>query len=206
MNTTTCISETALVQPAIVRRVLIVCAGVVGFALATAAASQVRFFVPGTPVPVTAQTAVVLLAGLTLGSRLGAASMLFYLLLGLTGYHVFALQGATLSDWGLAYIVGPTGGYLIGFVLAQPLLGRLTRGPSPWRRGRRILAAIALADAAIFGCGLLWLGLWSQATVAQTLAMGLVPFLPGLAAKSALALVLAAPSLRRLRPMFDAGG
>ena len=92
-------------------------AGVIGFALLTALGAAVRIPLPFTPVPITLQTLFVLLAGVTLGPRLGAASMAFYLLLGTAGYHVFAGS----ERCGLQTIFGPTGGYLLGFLLAQPL-------------------------------------------------------------------------------------
>ncbi|MHC4234292.1 MAG: biotin transporter BioY, partial [Planctomycetota bacterium] len=71
-------------------RVWLQAAGVVGFALLTAVGAKIALPVPGSPVPITLQTLFVLLAGMTLGPRLGAVSMGFYVLLGMTGYHVFA--------------------------------------------------------------------------------------------------------------------
>jgi len=183
-------------------------AGAVGFALATALAAQVAIPLPGTPVPITLQTAVVLLAGLTLGPWLGAASMAFYLLLGAAGHHVFALQGDALTDWGLGYLVGSTGGYLVGFVLAQPVIGLLTRSSiaRPMTLGRvgTTVIAIMAGNAVIFACGLLWLGLWLQSDLVTTLQMGLIPFLPGMMIKSVLALAAAGLILPRIRNRFDA--
>ena len=107
----------------------------VGFALARGGGAHVAIPLPGTPVPMTLQTLVVLLAGVTLGPRLGLVSVTFYLLLGTAGYHVFAA-----GDWGLSTIFGATGGYLVGFALAQPILGSLTR---PGRHSRlRLLLAL----------------------------------------------------------------
>jgi biotin transport system substrate-specific component len=152
----------------------------VGFALLTAIGAQIRFYLPSSPVPVTLQTLAVLMAGMTLGTRLGTASMAFYLLLGISGYHVFAGAG-----WDSSYLLGPTGGYLIGFVLAQPLIGRLTqRGSGRWSS---LLVAALAGNAVIFVAGLLWLHVWTQAAPAETLAMGLWPFVPGLILKTAAA-------------------
>ncbi len=159
------------------RRVWIQAAGVLGFALLTAAGAMVRIPLPGTPVPFTLQTLFVVLAGLTLGTRLGLASMGFYLLLGMTGYHVFAA-----ASWGAGTILGPTGGYLLGFVLAQPVLGHITR---PARGGLpALLAAACAGNAVIFGAGLIWLHLWMHTSLAATLTMGLAPFVPGLIVKT----------------------
>ncbi|MBU0641099.1 MAG: biotin transporter BioY [Planctomycetes bacterium] len=167
---------------------------VVGFALLTAAGAHLAVPLPGTPVPMTLQTLFVLLAGVTLGPRLGALSMLFYLLLGSTGYHVFAL-----GNWGFTTIFGATGGYLLGFVLAQPVIGLLAKPDQKrWQRG---FAAVVAGNAIIFGCGLIWLSLWMGTGLGQTLAFGLWPFIPGMLVKTALAGTLGGlvqPSVRRL--------
>lgn len=174
-------------------------AGVVGFALATAAGAQIAIPLPGTPVPVTLQTLFVLLAGITLGPRLGALSMAFYLLLGTTGYHVFAG-----GNWGLNTVFGATGGYLVGFVLAQPVLGTLAQpGQRTWPG---LLQAVVAGNAIIFVCGLIWLAVWSRAGLQQTLQWGLWPFLPGLIAKSAVALGTGHLALTKARRLFTPRG
>lgn len=176
------------------RRAAIVAAGVVGFALLTALGAQAALPLPGTPVPLTLQTLVVLLAGAALGPRWGMLSMAFYVLLGSVGYHVFAL-----GNWGFATIAGPTAGYLLGFLLAQPAVGRLTR------TGRRddVLLALLAGHAIIFACGLAWLALWAGADLQTTLAWGLWPFVPGMLLKSAAALAIAPVLVKRLRPKFE---
>ena len=88
--------------------------GIVGFAIALAAASQVAIPLPFTPVPITLQPLVVVLAGLMLGPVAGAASMLLYLAAGAAGLPVFAPIGAP----GIARFLGPTGGYLIAYPAA----------------------------------------------------------------------------------------
>jgi biotin transport system substrate-specific component len=173
-------------------------AGVVGFALATAAGAWVAIPLPGTPVPMTLQTLCVLMAGMTLGPRLGALSMAFYLLLGTTGYHVFAG-----GNWGLNTVFGATGGYLIGFVLAQPVLGVLTRENA--RAWSRLLLAVLAGNAIIFACGLVWLAAWSGASLEQTLRWGLLPFVPALIAKTAVALGLGRLAVAKARRWFDNG-
>jgi biotin transport system substrate-specific component len=168
--------------------------GVLGFALLTAVAARLALPVPGTPVPITLQTLFVLLAGATLGPRLGTASMAFYLVLGTVGYHVFAL-----GNWGLATVFAATGGYLMGFLLAQPIIGQMARpGPRHWRR---VLAGMLLGNAVIYAAGLTWLALWAGTSLWATLNLGLWPFLPFELPKIVLAAGiggLAAPHVRRI--------
>lgn len=178
-------------------RVGVSAAGVVGFALLTAIGANVAVPLPGTPVPMTLQTLFVLLAGITLGPRLGTVSMAFYVLLGTTGYHVFALGHA-----GLATVFGPTGGYLIGFVLAQPLLGWLSRRRRP--KWSAIMAAMLAGNALIFTAGLVWLSLWLGTGLWHTLELGLWPFVPGLLLKTAMAATAGRLVLPSARPAFDA--
>ncbi len=178
-------------------RVWISVGGVVGFALLTAVGAQIAIPLPGTPVPMTLQTLFVLLAGVTLGPRLGTVSMAFYLLLGTAGYHVFAL-----GNWGMATVFGSTGGYLIGFVLSQPVIGGLARlGPKQWRR---VVAAVVVGNLIIFAAGLTWLSFWLGTGLAETLALGLWPFVPALVAKTLLAAGVGGMVLPSARRLFSA--
>jgi biotin transport system substrate-specific component len=111
--------------------------GVVGFAVALAAASQIAIPLPGTPVPLTLQPMLVVLAGLVLGPRAGAASMVLYLAAGAAGLPVFTPIGAP----GLARLAGPTGGYLIAYPIAAFVAGSLVSRQS--RFPRRFGAALA---------------------------------------------------------------
>lgn len=160
------------------REVTLVLAG----SLVIAAAAQVRFYLPFTPVPVTGQTFAVLLLGALFGARRGAATAVTYLAMGLAGLPVFSA-----APPGLAALASPTAGYLAGFVGGAWVTGMLSeRG---WDR-RPITAALAMlmGSSVIFACGLLWLGAfvgWSNA-----LAQGLVPFIPGDIIKIALATAL----------------
>jgi len=157
---------------------------VAGFALLTAAGAKVSIPVPGSPVPGTLQTLPVLLAGLLLGARLGALSQATYLVLGLAGLPVFALPGA-----GPAYLLGPTGGYLFGFVAAPWIAGTL----APPIRGsgflRRFTAVIA-GTLAIHAAGICWLSLF-YLPPAVAVAAGSLPFLGFDLAKAILACALA---------------
>ncbi|HMQ16204.1 MAG TPA: biotin transporter BioY, partial [Phycisphaerae bacterium] len=155
---------TSAAQRDFVARRLAAVGGVVGFALLTAVGAWIRLPLPDTPVPVTLQTLIVVLAGVTLGPRLATLSMLFYLLLGAVGYHVFAA-----GDWGLQTLLGATGGYLVGFVLAQPVIGRL----APADGGALSLATASLAGhAVVFFCGVSWLMYWAGCDLATALRLG----------------------------------
>ncbi len=168
-------------------------AGVLTFALLTAGGAPVSVPLPYTPVPMTLQTLCVLLAGVTLGPRLGLLSMAFYLLLGTAGYHVFA--GGT---WGLTTLFGATGGYLLGFALAQPLIGTLAhRHGGTWRD---LLLAVLVGKLIVYACGLVWLAGWLGVGWREAFALGFSPFALGGVLKGALAVGLgrwAVPLARR---------
>ena len=153
-----------------------------------ALAAQLRISLPFSPVPVTGQTFAVLLVAAALG-QLGLASVIAYLFEGAGGLPVFA-GGAS----GVAYMTGPTGGYLIGFALAAALVGSAAeRG---WDRHlATALAAMFLVEVAIYVCGLAWLARFPLPV--SLLDAGLIPFIPGDLAKMALA-ALALPGAWRL--------
>lgn len=139
--------------------------------------------VPFYPVPLTMQTFVVIGLGLALGSRRGIAAVLAYLALGAAGFPVFA--GTPEKGLGITYLLGPTGGYLAGYVPAVLLAGWLAdRG---WdRRPISAFGAALLAGAVIYVPGLLWLG----AVIGfdkPIFDFGLCPFILGDIAKAALA-------------------
>lgn len=139
--------------------------------LTVSAKVQVPFY----PVPMTMQTLVVMLLGFAFGWRLAGATVLFYLAQGAMGLPVFA--GTPEKGLGIAYMVGPTGGYLLGFFLSALLCGFLAeRG---WdRTPLGIAAAMLLATALTYASGLAWLGNligWDK----PVLAYGMIPFLYG---------------------------
>jgi len=163
------------------RAPLLVVAGSILLALAA------RLQVPFWPVPMTMQTFVVLVLAMVYGPRLGVATMLLYLAEGAIGLPVFA--GTPEKGIGLAYMVGPTGGYLAGFAVAAILVGTLAR--RGWDRGLvRAVAAMSVGTIAIFGCGVAWLAFGLGLGVEQALRLGLVPFIPAALLKIALAAVL----------------
>ena len=142
--------------------------GIAGFAIALAAASQVAIPLPLTPVPITLQPLVVVLAGLMLGPTSGAASMVLYLAAGAAGLPVFAPLGAP----GIARFFGPTGGYLIAYPAAAFVAGALARR-EPNLLGRW-LAATAGVVVILFG-GVAQLAVVSQ-SLSRAIAIGLTPF------------------------------
>jgi biotin transport system substrate-specific component len=134
--------------------------------------------VPFWPVPMTMQTFVVLVLGMAYGWRLAGTTVLLYLAQGAIGLPVFAGGG------GIAYMAGPTGGYLAGFLLAAVAVGWLAE--HGWDRSvPRTLAAMLIGTGIIFGCGIAWLG--TLIGLPQAISAGLVPFLLGEAVKIALA-------------------
>ena len=145
-------------------------------------ALSARIQVPMWPVPMTLQTFAVLFIGLTYGGRLATATLLLYLAEGAIGLPVFAAGG------GLAHLVGPTGGYLVGFLLAASLLGfAVDRG-----LGKTLVPRLALLIAAtvlIYVMGVSWLS--GFVGLEKAVAVGMVPFLWGDAIKAALAALIA---------------
>jgi len=143
-------------------------------------AVSAQFKIPLYPVPVTGQTLVVLLIGMTYGPRLGGITLAAYLFEGALGLPVFAGGAA-----GAAVLMGPTAGYLFGFLLAAIAMGYLAeRG-----MGRTVvstIAAMVIGNCVIYLCGALWLA--NFIGFGQAIAAGVLPFLYG----DALKLVVAA--------------
>jgi biotin transport system substrate-specific component len=152
---------------------------VVGGSLLVAGMAQVRIPLPFTPVPITGQTFAVLLVGAALGTTRGVASLVLYLGMGLAGLPVFAGSAS-----GLATLIGPTGGYLVGFVLAGALVGALAAKGLDRRIPGALLAFFA-GEAVIYLFGVAWLSLFLG--FQQAILAGLVPFLLGDAVKLAAA-------------------
>jgi biotin transport system substrate-specific component len=156
-------------------------------------AISAKIKVPMWPVPITMGTFAVLSIGAAYGARLGLVTMMGYLLVGALGFDVFA--GSSAEKFGLRYMMGGTGGYLVGYVLATLALGALAaRG---WDRSfGKMALALLIGNALIYVPGLLWLGElygWDK----PILQWGLTPFLVGDAIKLALAAVLL-PTLWKL--------
>jgi biotin transport system substrate-specific component len=132
----------------------------------------------------TMQTLVALLIGIAFGFRVGAATVLLYLAEGAAGLPVFA--GTPEKGIGIAYMIGPTGGYLLGFALGAAVAGWITERR---RDTEALVLAVIAGSVAIYAPGVVWLA--SFVGVEQALDLGLVPFLWGDILKGAPAIALA---------------
>jgi biotin transport system substrate-specific component len=145
---------------------------VLGGALLTAGAAQVSFTAPWTTVPYTLQTGAVLLVGTSLGLRRGAASMALYVLAGIIGLPVYA-DGAH----GLGRLLGATGGYLIGFVLAAALVGWLAE--RRWDRAPlTTVGLMAAGSLVVYAVGVPVLALVAQMPLTTAVEKGALVFVP----------------------------
>lgn len=159
-------------------------AAVAAFAVLTAIGARISVPLPGTPIPFTLQPVAVLLSGLLLGGALGASSQLMYLAIGAVGLPVFAAGG------GLAYLGGPTGGYLLAFPLAAGLAGFIAGAD------RGIVRTLLGATAALFVIhlsGAAWLSLqpWFSGGSIAAFEISFLPFLVGDLLKVALVALIA---------------
>ena len=167
------------------RRAAVVAAGMIGFTALTVAAAQWRLYLPWTPVPVTLQTAVVLLAGATLGPAAGAGAQALYVLGGAAGLPLFT-TGAHF---------GATAGYLLAFLPAAALVG-FARRRWGWTG---MVGGMAAASLLILTLGTLGLHFLTRLPFPQAAAAGFLPFLPGEAMKVAAAAGVA----RLVLPVWD---
>lgn len=162
-----------------VRHLALILAGTILIALA----AQVRFYLPDNPIPVTGQTFAVLLAGGALGFRRGIASTALYLVLGLVGLPVY-------SDgrFGVDVFLGLSGGYLLGFILAAAIVGRLAE--LGWDRSLvGSIGAMIVGNLAIYVIAVPWWMVVAETSFQAAIADGFVPFLIGDTLKLALAAV-----------------
>ena len=157
---------------------------VVGGALLTALSAQLAFIVPWTPVPYTFQTGAVLLVGTAVGLGRGTLSILLYVLIGAAGLPVFAQ-----ASGGAEHLIGATGGYLIGFVVAAALCGFLAQ--KGWdRRFGSAAGLMLLGTLVVYAFGLPVLVAVTGLPVADALEVGVLVFLPWDLAKVLLAAFL----------------
>lgn len=151
-----------------------------------AIAAKMKFPIPPSPVPVTMGTFAVLTIGAAYGPRLGLTTILGYMAIGALGFDVFA--GSSAEANGLTYMMGGTGGYLVGYVLATAALGFAAR--KGWDRNVLMMGlGLLIGNALIYVPGILWLAhlyTWEK----PILEWGLTPFLIGDAMKLALAALI----------------
>ena len=146
-----------------------------------------NLYLQDTPVPISLQTFSVLFAGALLGARRGAASMSLYVALGLIGVPVFTPYGEAgaragadrFAMWQDGQLVfGATGGYIIGFILAAAVVGRLAE--LGWdRRMRGAILAMVVGSLVIYAVGVPWLAAAAHFTLPEAITRGMLPFVPG---------------------------
>ncbi|HEX2952198.1 MAG TPA: biotin transporter BioY [Armatimonadota bacterium] len=151
-----------------------VCLATMG-ALALALLSQVKIYLPGTPVPITLQVLAVIMLGGLLGPRLGLAAVLEYLLLGICGLPVFA-------GWtsGIAILTGATAGYLFAFPVAAVLCGMVYSRFAAQSYARRVAGATLMGivgTIVIYLGGWLWLANWGHLALSKAFTLGVTPFI-----------------------------
>lgn len=162
------------------------------FASLTSVLSLIRIPVPFTPVPITGQTVAVMLAGAILGPHWGAISQMLYVAMGIVGLPVFA--GGTA---GFSVLVGPTGGYLVGFIAGAWTTGVLLPARPGFGVARALSAALAGGVVVVYLFGIPWLSIVAGLSLRKALLVGALPFLPGDIAK-AVVVALLLPRLCRL--------
>ncbi len=154
---------------------------VLGFAILTGLAAQIRIPLGFTPVPITGSTFAVLLSGVVLGSRAGAASQVVYVILGGMGLPFFA--GGT-SGWEV--VTGSTAGYLVGFIVAAAIVGRMAESKAD-RKVRTAVPAFLVGSAVIYLFGAIGLMVVLDVGAAESIRLGVSPFIAGDIAKAVLA-------------------
>ena len=143
------------------------------FAALTSLGALYSIPLPFSPVPITLQSLVTLLAGLLLGSRLGMLSQVVYVALGAAGLPIFSKGQA-----GIGVFLGPSGGYLLGFIAAAYLVGKLTEGREDCSLGRLVLVFL-VATVIIYILGLGRLMMVTGLPFSQALMAGVIYFIPG---------------------------
>lgn len=172
-----------------VKQIAMVVLGIAALAIL----AKIKVPVPGSPVAMNMGTFAVLSIGAAYGPRLGLTTIMGYMIIGMLGFDIFQSSTADLN--GISYMMGSTGGYLVGYVLATLALGLAAR--AGWDRSVVMMAlAMLIGNALIYLPGLAWLGVlygWDE----PILAWGLAPFLIGDALKLGLAAMLL-PALWKL--------
>ena len=160
--------------------------------MAALTAAGAYIAIPIGPVPIVLQNLFIFLSGLLLGPRWGAASVGIYLLAGALGLPVFA--GGT---GGIGHFAGPTGGYLLTYLPAVFVIGLISSGSK--KRVILDIVAMVAGSVVVYTIGLSWLKILTKMPMAKTLAVGMLPFVPG----DALKIAAAVPIAKTLRPVID---
>ncbi len=158
------------------------------FAALTAAGAYIQIPIQFSPVPVTLQVFFVLLAGSMLKSKWGGLSMIVYTLLGIVGLPVFS-GGSS----GIGVLFGPTGGYIIGFIFAAYIIGKLSEMTETAKKSGFFINTLNMIAGvlAIYACGFVQLMFVAKLEPATALALGVIPFLPGEIVKTTVAVYIA---------------
>jgi biotin transport system substrate-specific component len=166
---TSTLRDSLFPRSTVLTRTLFVAGGVIFLSVL----AQVALPIPGSPVPITGQTLGVLLLATSYGATLGTTTFAVYLLAGIAGAPIFAN-----GSFGIEKVVGATGGYLVGMLIASSLLGYMAQ--------RRLdqkfitsLPAMLLGNVIIFSFGLLWLHQYTGKDWSWTIGAGLTPFIFG---------------------------
>ncbi len=148
--------------------------------------------IPIGPVPIVLQNLFVFLSGLLLGSRWGFACVAVYILVGACGLPIFSI-----GRGGIGHILGPTGGYLLGYLPAVYVIGLISD-----KGGQRVVfdvIAMVFGGIIVYACGVTWLKILTGMTLSKTLAVGMYPFILG----DALKIIVAVPIAKALRPVIS---
>lgn len=169
--------------------------GVTTFALLTWIGAYIYIPLGFTPVPITLQTLFVFLSGAILGRKLGAISQAAYSCMGVLGIPIFAAGG-----FGALYILGPTGGYILGFIVSSWVIGYMIRENDTTGS---IITAFITGSAVIFTLGAGWLVFGLGLSWKDAFLLGVLPFIPGCGLKIAVATIITRSCLKRARQIFS---
>lgn len=183
---------TSRAAPSRTRQAGAIVVGILVLALAS------RISIPMLPVPITAQTLVIMLVGALCGWRLGAVTVVAWLLLAALGLPLLSDGGA-----GLAAFTGPTAGYLISFPLVAALVGWLAERGWDGSRPAHAFAAMALAQALCLAMGATWLA--TLIGPAEAITAGVLPFIPGAVIKAAIGASILLLASKRVRSRSQTG-
>jgi len=186
--------EAVLKKEIIVNKILCRLFAVLAFVILISLGAFVRISLPFTPVPITLQTLFVLLSAALLGSNLGIITQLTYIFLGMSGLPIFTGAGS-----GLFYLFGPTGGYIIGFVLAALFLGKFAKYATNLFF---LFGLFCLADLLLLCSGAIWLKVLLGYPLKKILFIGFIPFIPGDLLKAGVASFLYLKIKSRLREIL----